>query len=296
MLRMTSWGRWLPLAFVGSMACATNTLPLSDMGGDTTTDGETTTDSTTGQGGASGTTTSSGTTTTTTTTTSTGAGGGATTTTSSSSSSTTTTSSSSSSTSTSTTTKPPSCKGVYDSGIPACNTCLESGCCQELVDCNNDPDCAPCFTGDPACTQSGAAFDAIVACISSSCDVECTPPQAPSCNPVTGDTCDLANGEACDLGSDANGNTSFTCFGAPNDAKLCAACDNQNGPYCEQGYHCDTTNQCAKFCCTDADCGAGAVCDFVFQPDFAVGLCHDQVGGTPACGAPKASPSGGSCM
>lgn len=297
MLRMTSLGRWLPLAFVGSMACATNALPLSDLNGDTATDGDTTTDTTTGQGGASGTTstgTGTGTGTSTSTGTSTGAGGGNTTTTSSSSSSTTTTSSSSS-TSTSTTTKPPSCKGVYDSGIPDCNTCLEASCCQELVDCDNDPDCAPCFTGDPACTQSGAAFDGIVACLSSMCELECTPPAPPTCNPVTGDTCDLASGEACDLGDDGMGGASFQCFPAPNDVALCGACDNSNGPFCEQGYHCDT-DTCAKYCCTDADCGAGNVCDFVFEPDFAVGLCHDQVGGVPACDAPKASPSGGSCM
>ena len=298
MLRLTSTRRWLPLVFVGSMACATNALPLSDLNGngDSTTD-DTTTDTATGQGGATGTTTSTGTGTTTGTTTSTGNGGGGTTTSSSTSSSTTTTSSSSTTTTTTTTTttKTQSCKGLYDSGLPACNTCLESDCCQELVACDKDPDCAPCFTGDPACTQSGAAFDGLVECLSNLCDVDCTPPAPPTCNPVTGDTCDLGSGEACDLGDDGMGGASFQCFPAPNDVALCGACDNSNGPFCEQGYHCDT-DTCAKYCCTDADCGAGNVCDFVFEPDFAVGLCHDQVGGVPACDAPKATPSGGSCM
>ena len=189
----------------------------------------------------------------------------------------------------------PNCSGVYESGIPECNTCLEGGCCQEIVDCTNDPNCAPCLAGTDGCTQSGDPFDNLVACIGNSCDVECTPPAPPSCNPVTGEPCDLAKGEACDLGSDGNGGSSFQCFPAPNDAALCAACDNTAGPFCQGGLHCDT-NTCAKYCCSDADCGAGNVCDVVFAPDCAAGLCHDAVGGAAACSAPKPSPSGGACM
>ena len=285
----TNWTRLLPIGLCALTACATNALPLSGLGsGDTITDGETTTETATGQGGASGTTTSTSSSTTSTSSSSTS-------TTSSSSSSSTSTTSTTSSSSSTTSTGAPDCAGVYDSGIPACNACLEGSCCQELVDCNGDADCAPCLAGDPACTQSGAAFDNLVACLSNGCGLECTPPAPPGCNPVTGDPCDLAGGEACDLGSDGNGGSSFQCFPAPNDAALCAACDNTAGPFCQGGLHCDT-NTCAKYCCSDADCGAGNVCDFVFAPDFAAGLCHDAVGGAAACSAPKPSPSGGACM
>lgn len=202
----------------------------------------------------------------------------------------------------------PQCTGLYDSGLPECNTCLEGGCCQELVDCDNDPNCQPCFTGGEGCTQSGDAFDNLVACLSNGCSTECTPPTPEGCNPVSGEPCDGAAGQACDFGDTTTG---FACYDPPNDKKLCEACDPNNGEFCANGMSCDVSGKCAKFCCSDDDCGAGNVCDILADEGYTVGFCHVKAGGgqgggggaggaapagEPACDVPAVPPSGGSCV
>jgi hypothetical protein len=107
------------------------------------------------------------------------------------------------------------------------------------------------------------------------CTVPTTPPSGGSCvttvpendagtgvecNPVTNSPCAAA--DECDGDADNSGNSiGFVCFPGPNDATICGACDNQNGPFCGAGLTCfdfgGATPLCAKYCCTDADCGAG---------------------------------------
>jgi hypothetical protein len=102
------------------------------------------------------------------------------------------------------------------------------------------------------------------------CTVPSTPPSGGSCvttvpendagtgiecNPVTNGSC--AATDECDGDADSNGNSlGFVCFPGPNTATLCGACDNSAGPFCGGGMTC-INEQCAKYCCTDADCGAG---------------------------------------
>ncbi len=110
------------------------------------------------------------------------------------------------------------------------------------------------------------------------CTVPATPPSAGSCvtvvamndagtgiqcNPVTNQGCQT--GEECDTVADDNGNLiGFGCYPPPNDAALCATCDNQNGPFCKGGTTCfqtgaaDGSSVCAQYCCSDADCGGAA--------------------------------------
>ena len=51
---------------------------------------------------------------------------------------------------------------------------------------------------------------------------------------------------------------------------------------------------CARFCCTDGDCGTGT-CDKMLTGDANVGVCVDAQQAA-ACDAPSTSPSNGSCV
>jgi hypothetical protein len=155
-----------------------------------------------------------------------------------------------------------------------------------------------------------------------------------SCNPVTNAGCTMAVGlggaggsepQACDYTQDMNTGAinGFTCYFPPNDAKLCDACDptEASPPYCTGGTTCyptnasGTTGQCAKYCCSDADCGSGTCMTTgsmgaLFPPATMLGLCvaGTSDGGTGgaasdggasgpfACDAPAVSPSNGSCV
>jgi hypothetical protein len=171
----------------------------------------------------------------------------------------------------------PVCSGILTAGD--CATCLEGSCCAELANCDAVTGCLDCVTGTAtACDPTNKnAVDGFNACVTASCDTVCAAPAPPDatcsvpvpspsagacvtlnadilCNPVTNAACDTAAGEACDFGG-----TAFKCYPAPNTINLCQACDATNGPFCKGGETCDN-GVCAKFCCTNADCGAG-MCD-----------------------------------
>lgn len=73
------------------------------------------------------------------------------------------------------------------------------------------------------------------------------------CNPVTNVPCKAS--EACDFAPGG-----FRCYAPPNDVAACGGCDGTNGPHCQGGFTCAPGGSCAKFCCTDADCGASGHC------------------------------------
>lgn len=175
--------------------------------------------------------------------------------------------------------------GLCTSGVSgACGTCLDSKCCTEVDACNAVTGCMDCATGGACDPSNQTAADALASCASSSCAAECGPPTidpfctapatAPSagscvtidatnlCNPVTNAGCNAAAGESCDF----DGAGGFKCWAPPpaNTAALCAACDVTAGPACLPTSTCMATpagtTACARFCCTDADCGAGK-CD-----------------------------------
>jgi hypothetical protein len=80
--------------------------------------------------------------------------------------------------------------------------------------------------------------------------------------------------------------------------------DSAGGPFCDVPLTCDVhTNTCARFCCTDADCGTGR-CELDPQKAFggalvntgdAVGICL-AADNTPACDAPAVAASKGACL
>ncbi len=83
------------------------------------------------------------------------------------------------------------------------------------------------------------------------------------CNPVTNANC--SGGDAC--GPTVNGGlTGFACFPGPTAIKACGDCDLCLPAPCAPGFIClptnadDTTAQCARYCCSDADCGALGLC------------------------------------
>ena len=82
-----------------------------------------------------------------------------------------------------------------------------------------------------------------------------------ACNPVTNAGCQA--GEECDYDIDSMGNTiGFGCYPPPNPTMVCQKCDLNNNITCAGGLTCFAYDMagdsvCAKYCCTDADCGTG---------------------------------------
>jgi hypothetical protein len=83
------------------------------------------------------------------------------------------------------------------------------------------------------------------------------------CNPVTNAGCSA--GEACDINTGQNSTTviGFLCYPGPNTEDICAECNDgiNDAGECAAGGTCLLSNastaQCARYCCTDADCGNG---------------------------------------
>lgn len=181
---------------------------------------------------------------------------------------------------------------VYE---PTCGACLEQSCCEELgacfahegcwTDCVTDHDPQGCHEVD-----AHALFYALGSCAQTSCSEACStgpqfeplcmgiPDPQPStgscivvdaaknlCNPITNEGC-TEMGSACDTNMAGDG---FQCYPAPNDNALCEACGQQEG-YCLPGHTC--AGQCLKYCCDDADCGAGGVCNTEILSGL-IGLC-----------------------
>jgi hypothetical protein len=126
---------------------------------------------------------------------------------------------------------------------------------------------------------------------------------ADQCNPVTNDGCTTA-GAVCDL-DPASG--FFVCYGPPNTAGVCDACDANTT--CGPGLTCvlpegEDTGLCYRYCCTNADCGAGNTCDATFatelldpaNPRDDVGLCVGNTSTYVASCAATAPSSGGGCV
>jgi hypothetical protein len=196
----------------------------------------------------------------------------------------------------------PDCHGALNWNLKSCGTCMENSCCAEISACLGDADCSSCLQdGQTGCDNAASLLNNITDCQKSNCTSDCTPPAPPvacdapvdlanapskgacvtvkagtayGCNPVTNEGCDGAKGEACDLGADANGNSAYQCFPDGNTEAICKTCDNQGGPFCAAGLHCDTS-ACARYCCDDSDCGAGNTCVKEFpQGVEAVGVCR----------------------
>ncbi len=104
--------------------------------------------------------------------------------------------------------------------------------------------------------------------VSAQCTVPTTAPSGGSCitinadagiqcNPVTNAPCDVDAGLGCD--TDFKGG--YTCL-AQSTVALCGACNEVNGPYCIGTATClpltdAGSQQCYRYCCTDADCAPG---------------------------------------
>jgi hypothetical protein len=86
-----------------------------------------------------------------------------------------------------------------------------------------------------------------------------------ACNPVTNQPC--ASGQTCRVTVDSSQNlTGFACV-ASNDAGLCEPCSDFYGPVCAGGLACtialNQQSACARYCCTNDDCGDAGVCAVV---------------------------------
>lgn len=79
-----------------------------------------------------------------------------------------------------------------------------------------------------------------------------------ACNPMTNEGCDAAT-EICDFTG-----AEFICYPIEGDeADLCAPCNAAESRFCKAGLTCDSDGEdgrCYRYCCSDADCGAGNTC------------------------------------
>jgi hypothetical protein len=200
---------------------------------------------------------------------------------------------------------PPQCNSKYYS--PRCDACLQTHCCQEASDCSQNIPCGTyCMFGimppSPDCNtgQTGEYFGALTSCMKTNCAAECSDEN--DCNPITHSNC-AQDGSQCEFFYPGI----FFCIppeGTP--ALLCESCNFTKGPYCGSGLRCEVNSlKCARYCCTNADCGTG-VCELnqnavlgfsTLDPTDMVGLCMAMAPGTgPACDAPFPPPSGGTCF
>lgn len=178
---------------------------------------------------------------------------------------------------------------------------------EALEQCACEESCAD-ECGESLCAEVPPSA-ACVTCYSSACRSElgaCGLAVRPDilCNPVMGEPC--REGEACDYLQPVLGTISgFFCFPPPSDAGLCETCNTGTGPLCantltcadESGGLSSGNGSCARYCCTDGDCGAGACVKGTYAPAAPdVGVCADDAGTVPACDLPSAPPSGGSCI
>jgi len=202
---------------------------------------------------------------------------------------------------------PPQCGGkLY---APACDACLQANCCQQVSDCLQNIPCGTyCMFGvvpsSPDCNmgQAGEYFGALTSCLMTNCAKECK--DGNICNPITHGGCP-ADGTACEMIYPGI----FTCIPPGPVAMICETCNFVQGPYCGSGLRCDVTSfKCARYCCTNADCGTG-YCELnqnvvlgysTLDPTDMVGLCMANAPATgPACDAPvppTPPPSGGTCF
>ena len=134
-----------------------------------------------------------------------------------------------------------------------------------------------------------------------------------TCNPVTNAPCNTAAGEACDGGYQGGEFQGFQCYPAPNDQKICEACNGGDGPWCSGSMTCGAGDKCARYCCSDADCGTGTCTKGAWPSSPDLGLCEGGNGGGggagggggggpmtggPTCNVPAfdMAPSMGSCV
>jgi len=110
-----------------------------------------------------------------------------------------------------------------------------------------------------------------------------------NCNPVTAVPCNTAGGDTCD--GDGMGN--YLCFDSsagPNNVPLCGDCTTN---FCAPGLTCVPTDaasgvKCARYCCTDADCGGTAnSCQMMIATG--IGICGALSMGTTAASTSSSS-------
>jgi hypothetical protein len=204
---------------------------------------------------------------------------------------------------------PPSCNDYYFGGV--CDTCMKASCCKELDECDEDGACiGGCVFGvlpsPPVCSAppTSELLGALAKCQADNCAVQCAPMD--QCNPVTGNGCPSVD-FSCELVYPGM----FVCippYGVVS--KLCQTCSYEMPPYCGAGFRClpgMSSTVCARYCCTDADCGATGRCELdpmkafgaqLAVPGDVVGVCVSTATPTDAaCDMlPEPPPSGGTCF
>ena len=111
----------------------------------------------------------------------------------------------------------------------------------------------------------------------------CVPTDAGfGCDPLDPGSCDQEAGEVCDACVSVAETLTFQCAeGTLNTAKVGEPCGTPNGVYCESGLGCTDDLKCAKYCCSDLECGSTSTCESQEMwpsetiVDFGLGLCEE---------------------
>lgn len=173
---------------------------------------------------------------------------------------------------------------LYDAGT--CATCMNTNCCAEVKACAGDDACRACVGGDEFACWATSNDSIVITCRVARCDAACPPPprpMGPSCTAVSappvgacaaldvdaGISCNLVTNEGCPSGTTCEaGGTQ--CAPTPLGAAVCSTCSLDFGPFCAGGLDC-FGGKCTRWCCSSAECGAGATC--VVPDGGAVGHC-----------------------
>lgn len=188
------------------------------------------------------------------------------------------------------------CTGALP-GMDICSQCLEKQCCDAVIACKKDSQCAACLSAadpDPAVCSGVPAVAELRSCGHARCPDTCAswrlspacdaPEIAPSggeclavdgelnkCNPITNEGCEADQNESC--GADEVG---FRCFAQPALTSICQDCGDAAGNQfgCAGGLTC-VKLRCQRFCCGDGDCGTGSCVKGAFA-EPSVGVCSGE--------------------
>jgi hypothetical protein len=160
------------------------------------------------------------------------------------------------------------CDNAVDDDLDGLTDCEEFDCvydpaCAEICDdgidnnANGTVDCAEavCVDMDPCVPRITAVCEGLPAEVPASC---VTLGGLYACDPVTSAGCHP--GQSCDMSV-----SGFKCYGGPNEVELCGKCGSLRGG-CVPGFTCLNINltRCARYCCTDAECGPNGICNHAY--------------------------------
>jgi hypothetical protein len=156
----------------------------------------------------------------------------------------------------------PSDAGPSDGGSLACHPtivtglcgeCVKAECCDAMMACENDADCASCVANhgpeNPACLRAQARFRAFISCAQGACVDACYREEPINCDGVI---VQYAGSRECATCSETNCCTQYSDCGAIPSCKACLA--NPHDATCAGMPTVQAVQQCVSASCS-SECG-----------------------------------------